>query len=130
MSGLHFKLHDQRFDLTRADTPFLSPAHRESLATLERGFQAEPRGLMLLVGEAGTGKTTLIRTLLSHQSATIRSAVVANPTVTFEEMLRFIAQEIRIYPVGKGKLAILRALKTFLSDPEIRGRVALIFDEA
>jgi type II secretory pathway predicted ATPase ExeA len=130
MSDSHSKLQDRAFDPTRADAHFLSPAHRESLATLEYGFQAEPSGLMLLVGEAGTGKTALIRTLLSRQSVAIRAVVVANPTVSFEEMLRFIAQEIRIYPVGKDKLAILRALKTFLSDPEIRNRVVLIFDEA
>ena len=125
----HFGLRGAPFNFTPPDRLFLSAAHREGLAALEWGFQ-EPSGLTLLVGEVGTGKTTLIHSLLARQNARVRIARVTNPTVTFEQMLQFIAQEIRIHPVGKGKIAILQALKTFLMDPDPGDRVVLIFDEA
>jgi type II secretory pathway predicted ATPase ExeA len=125
----HFGLHGSPFNFTPPDRLFLSAGHREGLAALKWGFQEEPSGLTLLVGEAGTGKTTLIHSLLARQTARVRIASVTNPTATFEQMLQFIVQEIGIHPIGKGKLAILQALKTFLMDPE-SDRVVLIFDEA
>jgi general secretion pathway protein A len=125
----HFGLNGSPFIFTAPDRLFLSAAHREGLATLKWGFEKEPSGLTLLVGEVGTGKTTLIHSLLARQTAGVRLASVTNPTATFEQMLQFIVQEIGIHPIGKGKLAILQALKTFLMDPE-SDRVVLIFDEA
>jgi type II secretory pathway predicted ATPase ExeA/tetratricopeptide (TPR) repeat protein len=85
---------------------------------------------MLLIGEVGTGKTTLIRTLLINRDPRTRIVRLSNPMLTLEQMLQFIAQEIRIHPVGKGKAAILQALKTYLMDPENADRIVLIFDEA
>jgi len=125
----HFGLNGSPFIFTAPDRLFLSAAHREGLATLKWGFEKEPSGVTLLVGEVGTGKTTLIHSLLARQTAGVRLASVTNPTATFEQMLQFIVQEIGIHPIGKGKLAILQALKTFLMDPE-SDRVVLIFDEA
>jgi len=126
----HFGLSGTPFGLAPSDRPFLSPAHRVALAALERGIEEEPSGLMLLVGEVGTGKTTLIRTLLINRDPRTRIVRLSNPMLTLEQMLQFIAQEIRIHPVGKGKAAILQALKTYLMDPENADRIVLIFDEA
>jgi type II secretory pathway predicted ATPase ExeA len=126
----HFGLCGVPFKFTPPDRLFLSAAHRAGLATLNWGFQQEPSGLTLLVGDAGTGKTSLIHTLLAGQNAGVRVARVTNPTLTFDQMLQLISQEIGIHPVGKGKLAILQSLKTFLMDPELVDRVMLIFDEA
>src|SRR6202022_246036 len=125
----HFGLNGSPFIFTAPDRLFLSAAQREVLAALKWGFQEEPSGLTLLVGEVGTGKTTLIHSLLARQTAGVRLASVTNPTATFEQMLQFIVQEIGIHPIGKGKLAILQALKTFLMDPE-SDRVVLIFAQA
>ena len=50
--------------------------------------------------------------------------------MSFEEMLDVIVRQLRLHPVGKGKLASLQALKTFVGDPEGTDRVILIFDEA
>jgi type II secretory pathway predicted ATPase ExeA len=126
----HFSLHGAPFDFTPPARLFLSATHRASLETLRWGLEQEPSGLTLLVGEAGTGKTSLIQMLLVHPNVRVRVAHVTNPTLSFDQMLHLIAQEIGIHPIGKDKLAILRSLNTFLMDPEPSDRVVLIFDEA
>ncbi len=125
----YFGLRDAPFQFAPCSVPFLSAAHLEGLAALEWGL-CEPSGLTLLAGEVGTGKTTLIHALLAHQNKTVRIALVSNPTLTFEEMLRVIIQALGLHPIGKGKLAYLQALTTFLADPAITDGVVLIFDEA
>ena len=62
----HFGLAQVPFNIT-PDPSFLylSPSHREGLAQLEYGINAR-RGFIVLTGEVGTGKTTLIQTLLSQ----------------------------------------------------------------
>jgi type II secretory pathway predicted ATPase ExeA len=123
-------LRASRPDFATRKMPFLSATHREALRALERGFQEEPSGLMLLVGEIGTGKTTLVRKLLEDRKPKVRTAWITTPTISLEQMFQLIAQEIGLHPIGRGKTAVLQALKAFLMDPEIRDRVVLIFDEA
>ncbi len=126
----YFGLRDAPFKFQPSNTLFLSSAHLEGLAALEWALQ-EPSGLTLLVGEVGTGKTVLIHSLIARiKDDKIRIAQVSDPTMNFEQMLEFILQQLRINPVGKGKLASLQALKTFVSDPDSTNRVILIFDEA
>jgi type II secretory pathway predicted ATPase ExeA len=130
MDYRHFGLCGAPFGFTPPARLFLSAAHRTSLAVLKWGFQHEPTGFTLLVGEAGTGKTSLIDMLLAPQNVRSRVARVTNPRLPFEQMLQLIAQEIGIHTIENGKLAILQSLKTFLMDPDPGDRVVLIFDEA
>jgi type II secretory pathway predicted ATPase ExeA len=126
----HFGLRDAPFQFLPSNKLFLSVAHREGLAALEWAFQ-EPSGLTLLVGEVGSGKTMLIHALVARlNDDRIRVAQLSNPTMSFEEMLDVIVRQLRLHPVGKGKLASLQALKTFVGDPDGTDRVILIFDEA
>jgi general secretion pathway protein A len=126
----YFGLRDAPFKFLPSNTLFLSAAHLEGLAALEWAFN-EPSGLTLLVGEVGTGKTMLIHSLMArHQEERIRIGQISNPTMSFEEMIPAILQQIGIRPAGQGKLAALQALKTFISDPDSKERVILIFDEA
>jgi type II secretory pathway predicted ATPase ExeA len=126
----YFGLRDAPFQFLPSNTLFLSAAHREGLAALEWAFH-EPSGMTLLVGEVGSGKTMLIHALVTRlQDDRVRIAQLSNPTMSFEEMLDVIVQQLRIHPIGKGKLASLHALRTFLGDPENTDRVILIFDEA
>jgi general secretion pathway protein A len=127
----HFGLAGAPFKFTPSPgTLYFSAAHYEGLAALQWGFR-ERGGLMLLVGEIGTGKSTLIDWMLQQpRDESIRIALVTNPTYTFAEMLQVIRSQLRIHPVGAGARAMLQALKTFVGDPGAGDRVILIFDEA
>jgi general secretion pathway protein A len=129
MDYKHFSLHDDPFKFVPSNGLFLSAAHREGLAALGRGLR-EASGLMLLVGDVGTGKTMLIRALLKRQYDRVRIVHLGDPTLPFEEMLRDVVRQLGIHPTGRGKLAVLQAFKTFLADPINTDRVVLLFDEA
>ena len=65
---------------------FLSDGHAEALAGLKLGIW-ERRGLMVMIGEVGTGKTTLIYSLLSNLDPEIETAYLSNTLLSFEEDL-------------------------------------------
>jgi type II secretory pathway predicted ATPase ExeA len=130
MQYKHFGLCGAPFTVNAPSRLYLGAAHRAGLATLKWGFQREPSGLTLLVGEVGTGKTSLIQAVLDGQNPKVRIARLTNPTLNFDQMLRSIAEQLRIHPIGNGKPALLQSIKTFLMDPEHGDRVVLIFDEA
>ena len=95
MYARHFGLSDEAFSLTPDPLLFfLSPVHAEARAALKIGLQAR-RGLMVMTGEVGTGKTTLLYSLLSERSDQIHTAYISNTKLTFEEMLRVRSQTQR-----------------------------------
>ena len=57
---------------------FESTSHREAIAALLYGIQ-EKKGIILITGEVGTGKTTLCKVLLSKLPSTIRTSLILNP---------------------------------------------------
>src|SRR4051794_29665606 len=91
-----YGLHDRPFDLTPNPSYLLMTAkHREALSNLEYGISAR-KGITLLIGEAGTGKTTLIRTAIARAAAAGRThacvwAYLRNPALNREEFLQFLA---------------------------------------
>lgn len=107
------------------DSMFMGPAHREALAALRWGLE-EPAGFTMLTGEAGTGKTTLIRALLASAGDHVRLAYVGNPGLSFDEMLSLIAGQIRGAAERPGRLAQLEAIALAAE----KNRVAIVFDEA
>src|SRR4029450_9817929 len=89
-----FGLNERPFDLTpNPRYLFLTPRHREALSSLEYGIAAGT-GVTVLVGEAGTGKTTLIRATLELSSTKQTHAIyLNNTTLTRAEFLEFLARE-------------------------------------
>ena len=64
-----YGLRERPFELTpNPRFLFMTPRHREALTTLEYGLTAR-NGIALLVGEAGTGKTTLVHAALQSQQS-------------------------------------------------------------
>ena len=110
----------------------LTGGHREALANLEYGLQAR-KGVMVLLGEAGTGKTTVIRTALARaekdrKGASAAWAYLRNPTLDRSEFLEFLALRF-------GLSTAARTSKTILLDDLERAcaeglHAALIIDEA
>src|SRR3954468_6969344 len=89
-----YGLAERPFDLTpNPKYLFLTPSHREALSSLDYGITART-GVTVLVGEAGTGKTTLIRaTMKARQGSLTKAIYLNNPTLTRTEFLEFLALE-------------------------------------
>jgi len=126
----YYGLQERPFDLS-PNPRFLcfTPQHREALAHLEYGLAGRP-GVTVLVGEAGTGKTTLVRKALqaSHAHSTI--VHLSNPTLTRAEFFEYLAGGFRLSPeAGRSKIQFLRELQETLNN-EFAPRLALVVDEA
>src|SRR4029453_4186484 len=126
-----YQMRERPFYVT-ADPKFLylNARYREALASLHYGI-TQRKGFITLIGEAGTGKTTLLKKLLDDLDTTTRTVFVFNTNVTFDEILEYIFGEFDL-PVHNGKrLYMLQRLNTYLLDELGRGRnVALLLDEA
>lgn len=110
---------------------YLSPGHQEALSTLQYGVLSG-KGLTVLTGEAGLGKTTLLRAALEqlHGVAT-RVITIANPALARPEFLEVIARSLETDVIGGSKPAVLSALERALHrDRENGTRTVLIADEA
>jgi len=127
----HFRLSGPPFEFNpSASVLFMSAGHREGLAALEWGL-SEPSGFTMLVGEIGAGKTTLIHSLLSTRHSGVRTAWVANPRITFEEMLRQILGQLGVNRSEKvGKFVLLQAFEAQLASLKPDECLAVIIDEA
>jgi general secretion pathway protein A len=112
---------------------YLSERHAEALAHLLYGIN-EAGGFVQLTGEVGTGKTTVIRSLLEQLPGHADVALILNPRVTPAEFLLTICEELHI-PVpeaGRGSTkTLMDLLGRYLLETHARGRrVVLIVDEA
>ncbi len=109
---------------------FLTPSHREALAQLMYGVQ-ENKGFIVLTGEVGTGKTTLLQTLLKRLDATTAIAYIYNSTLPFEELLEYMLADFGIAKPGESRAQRLFALNNFLIERRRAGQnTVLLIDEA
>ena len=129
-----FGLNENPFSITPDPRYlFLSERHAEALAHLVYGV-TESGGFMQLTGEVGTGKTTLVRTLLSNrmpENADV--AVVLNPQLSPLEFLETICEELGIAVVedrGSSKALIDRLNRHLLTAHADGRRTILVVDEA
>ena len=111
---------------------YLTHQHREALSAIMYGIK-ERRGFVALVGEAGTGKTTLLRSALSRLDKNTKSAFVFNSDLPFLQVLAMILDELGILAPVK-KLSLIGATRR-LNDFAIKqfaggGNVVIMVDEA
>ena len=76
---------------------YLGEAHREGLATLVYGVNSG-KGFVMLTGEVGTGKTTLLHALLGQLDSQTRSAFIFNPRLNPLDFFRVLFEELEIEP--------------------------------
>lgn len=127
-----FGLRDRPFDLTpNPRFLVLTDAHREALSNLEYGISSR-RGITALIGEAGTGKTTIIRTALQRQSTHVHSVYLNNPALTRAEFVEMLATRFHLTAEAHAsKAALLTELEAALRKREADGEASvLIIDEA
>jgi general secretion pathway protein A len=110
---------------------YLSQNHREAYAHLVYGIDTHA-GFIAMTGEVGTGKTTLLRTLLSQlDPGKYRSALIFNPCLSGDQLLASICREFCIEPAEQNCFGYLDALNLFLLDQHTAGStVVLVIDEA
>ena len=127
----HFGFAELPFSVSPDPRFFYSnPVYREALVTLHYGIEAR-KGFVIITGEAGTGKTTLLRMLMHNLDSAIHTAFVFNPRLTFTALLRFILSDLGVTTSAKDRLKLTDQLNSHLIEQLKKGHtVALLVDEA
>lgn len=126
-----YELKEKPFEIT-PDPRFLylSESHREALAHLVYAVK-ERKGFTVITGEVGTGKTTLIQTLLSRLDGATRTAYIFNPNLGSTDFLHYIRQDFGLNGQKRSKGQYISYLHSFLMDCYAKNEnVVLIIDEA
>jgi general secretion pathway protein A len=133
MYEAHFQLRQAPFSI--APDPeflYLSDGHREAFAHLTYGLSQG--GFVLISGEVGTGKTTLLRNLLQQMPQDVEVAFILNPRLTVRELLETICDELGIDYSRSDRTSVkpyIDALNAHLLATHASGRsTVLIIDEA
>jgi general secretion pathway protein A len=131
MYNEYFGFREKPFNVTPDPKYFYeNPVYQEAYASLLYGIR-ERKGFIVLTGEVGTGKTTLLRRLMSEPEEDVRYVFFYNTTLSFEELVSFACDELRLDVKGAGRLEKIRALNEFLMRQSLRGgTVVLLVDEA
>lgn len=125
-----FGLEDIPFTLT-PDPRFIvfTPSYNEVLASLYYGLE-NAKGLIVLTGEVGTGKTTALRWILRRLDASVLAAYVFNPRLSIDEFYHHVTQLLGIRD-WTNKAELLTEMGRVLEARHARGlRTVLIIDEA
>ena len=129
----HFGFTERPFEITPDDKfLYMTRGHREALATLIYGIR-ERRGFIAMVGDVGTGKTTLLRAALKRLGKMTKSAFIFNSDMPFDQVLLMILDDLGLLRPGES-LSIQQAVKR-LYNAAIRwfargGNLVIAIDEA
>jgi general secretion pathway protein A len=116
------------------DLLYATPQHREALAALFYGI-ATNKGLIVLTGDVGTGKTTVLRAALQKLAAAYRErlqyALVVNPHLGTDDLLEFVMTQLGVLQIPGNKAQRLLRLHEFLLSSKRAGKMStIIVDEA
>jgi len=127
----YFGLSEPPFDLTpNPRFLFFSAKHREALNHLLYGVR-ERKGFVQITGEVGAGKTTLCRAMLDQLDDKFATALILNPVLDAELLMKAVALEFGLKVQGLDRLETMAAMNEFLLKQVERHKTAvLIIDEA
>ena len=109
---------------------FHSTKHREAFNHLHYGIR-ERKGFVQLTGEVGAGKTTLCRALLEKLDGNFSTALILNPLMSGDELMKAIATEFGLNAKGLDRLETMALISDFLLKQTLAGKESvLIVDEA
>ncbi|PIV40765.1 MAG: AAA family ATPase, partial [Nitrospirae bacterium CG02_land_8_20_14_3_00_44_33] len=126
-----FGFREEPFGLTpNPKFLYMSKKHEEAIAHLNFGI-SENKGFIMLTGEVGSGKTTLIRYLLNNLGSDTHTSLIINPKVDPLELLKLINYDFGVTAADSTEKYHLEALNNFLLDVFSKNEKAvLIIDEA
>jgi len=129
----YYGLRESPFELTpNPKFLFLTPRHREALSNVRYAISAR-KSLAVIIGEAGTGKTTLLRTALASDAGSpVKWVHLNNPLLSREDFVRTLAVQFELGPEGtESKATFLHLLERVLLERRAHGQIsALVVDEA
>jgi type II secretory pathway predicted ATPase ExeA len=107
-----------------------NPVYQEAYALLRYGIEAR-KGFTVISGEAGTGKTTMLRRLMRNLGGSVHSVFIFNTYLNFPELLQLIVHDLGLTSKESNRLALIQQLNDYLLDQLKRDHiVAVLIDEA
>ena len=127
----YYRLKERPFNVTSDPAFFFSSKkHKEALSHLLYGV-SQRKGIIVLTGEIGTGKTTICRFFLNQIGKNVKTAFILNPTFSEIQLLESIVKDFGINPNHRTKLGMVLELNNFLLRESNAGNnLVLIIDEA
>lgn len=126
-----FNLKEDPFLLT-PDSSYFYPSrmHNDVLASLDYAVE-QKEGFSLVVGEPGTGKTTILKIFVNRWKEKAEIALIITPRLSPEELIQAILEDLKINIKTNNKNKMLKAFRDFLIERSVEGkRVIIIVDEA
>jgi len=127
-----YSLNETPFNITSDPSFFFgSMVHEEAYSNILYGIISR-KGIIVMTGEIGTGKTTLCRALLNRLDPKVKTAFILNPNFSEVQLLQLILRDLGIpHPTTDNKLELTECLNAFLLEQSSQGNnVAIIIDEA
>jgi general secretion pathway protein A len=109
---------------------YTNPVYQEAYASLRYGIEGK-KGFVVIIGEAGTGKTTLLRKLMHNLEGTIHSVFIFNTYLNFPELLQVILYDLGLASKEANKVTMLQELNDYLITQLKQAHiVSVLVDEA
>ena len=126
-----YGLTEPPFDLTpNPKFLFYTVKHREAFNHVLYGIR-ERKGFVQLTGEVGAGKTTLCRALLEQLDGQFATALILNPVLSADQLMKAIAMEFGLNVHDLDRLETVAAINKFLLEHAVAGKdCVLVIDEA
>ncbi|HZD41217.1 MAG TPA: AAA family ATPase [Terriglobales bacterium] len=131
MYAKHFGLEELPFSVTPDPRfSYSNSLYREAFATLRYGIESR-KGFVVITGEAGTGKTTLLRRLMRTVEATVHTAFIFNTHLDFTELLQLVLTDLGIAHSALDRLTLMARLNDYLIEQLHKDHiVSVLVDEA
>jgi len=108
---------------------YSSPPYLEALAALVYGVRAK-KGLILLTGEVGTGKTIVLRKLMRQLESAVQFVFISSSHITSYSLVELMVQDLGLVTKERNRLEMIHELNTYLIEQLKNGRaVSLLIDE-
>jgi type II secretory pathway predicted ATPase ExeA len=116
MYNEHFGFRSTPFSVTPdSDVYYATAASEEAFASVKHAV-TQKKGLVVITGEIGTGKTTLLHRLLRQLGPEIHSAFIFNTQLTFDDLLRLALEDFGLHTPAEDRVSRIAVLNRYLAD--------------